>query len=886
MLLKEKNGYPLRMPENNDDLTVVISEFKALPAGAYVGLDTETTGLDYYKDQVVGVCLAYKSPTTIQGFYLPIRHRDYTNLPLERVCKFTNWIIKRFQAVLFNRSFDFSMLEKEDSITIDNPISHDVQILCWEATYEKFPSLKKSYRLYCKKDIDSFAATMEKSGAEIDETSENAHNFGETDPRYTFTYGAYDPVATLELFFKITQMFPYIKVIYPLDNKVSEVIRQLTKQVYTIDYKVIESFKAEQDKILRELQAEIYAIAGYQFKIGSNREKAEALSRFVTLTKKTKKGQFEVSIPVLERIDHPLARALVKYAETHKFINSYLEPLLRTKGTEFRINYKLCEAPTARIASGSSRGNSYYAPINIQSIPSDKEILYIHEDPVLGYIGNSNPEGALGEFETKSGVRKAFTAPEGYCFMTFDFCSEELRITANLSKEPAWIEAIKNGEDLHTATSLQVFGKTDKAHRSKAKTINFGILYGMSVYSLRDRLRISLEEAKAMLARYHQRLVMLTRWIKSVQARGRKTMATSTYYGRVRPLGQYYNSSDPSMIGFADRSAVNTAVQGCIPTTISFEADRLAVKVDSPKNLRSTFKLKNGKEFVLSHRGLNYCYLLLGKSGDFLACDRNHSLFTGGRTLITVNAVESFLQRKKVRMARLQSKMFPTSLPFDRAALKKIASLVKHKTEVPKSRALSNLFWKAWFSRASVTLSPEEACNLRSIASVHGWNLKGKLVGRQVKCRVSPFRRKATRLTTAINLGTLPVASATVRWGAPVYDAQGFLNRNTAADILRIKLCELYQYWKTNKEFQENVIICWSVHDEIEFYVKLEYRAKAFKLIPQLMKVTHENWQVPLEVDGGVGYSWGTCLDGEMDDSGKLVKIKGAVWYDGKEPSS
>ena len=116
------------------------------------------------------------------------------------------------------------------------------------------------------------------------------------------------------------------------------------------------------------------------------------------------------------------------------------------------------------------------------------------------------------------------------------------------------------------------------------------------------------------------------------------------------------------------------------------------------------------------------------------------------------------------------------------------------------------------------------------------------------------------------------------------YACQGFKNRNTAADILRIKLCELYQLWKTNKEFHDNVIICWSVHDEIEFYVKEEYRAKAFKIIPEVMRVEHENWQVPLVVEGGVGYSWGTCLDCDMDENGKIVKVHGAEWYGGNPP--
>lgn len=881
MLQKERNGYVLRMPQTNDDLTQVINEYKQqVKPGDFVGLDTETTGLDYYTDYIVGICISYRIGNDYKGFYLPLRHRDYNNLPLDRCLKFTNWILHKYQAVLFNRSFDFSMLEKEEHITLEGVRSHDVQVLCWEATYAKFPSLKVFYRTYCKKEIDSFASTVSSRKVEESETEENSHNFGETDPTYTFDYGALDPVATLELFFKMQQLFPYIKVIYPLDNKVSEVLRILTKQVYTIDYDKIRLIKQEQEKILRKYQNECYSIAGYQFKIGSSRQKAEALSRFVTLSKKTKKGEFEVSIPVLSEIDHPLARALVGYSETFKFINSYIDPLLRTEGTEFRINYKTVEAPTARIASGSSKGNSYYAPINIQSIPSEEETLYLHKDSVLGYIANDNPEGAVGEYTTKAGIRKAFKAPKGYVFMTFDYANEEMRIVANLSNEPTWINAIKNNEDLHKATAKTVFN--DETKRKSAKTINFGILYGMSVYSLAARLKVSILEGKAIMSRYFQRLNKLDAWIKHVHAKGRRTMATQTYYGRVRPLSQYYNSSDPGMIGFADRSSVNTACQGCIPIQISFEMKDMAVKVGNPNNLKEDYEMSTGQRAVLSYRGVNDCFALFSDEGEFIVCDGNHKLFQkNSKTLRVINAVQSHISHIPVELAPLQKKRISAfTLKRDRAALKKIFLFTRKRDVVYRDKLIETWLWEAYVSNSTIKLPILEAANLRSICSVHGFNLVAKPIDTtSVECRVKLIRPKRVTLTKSIYLDKLNVCSATVTSGHPIYQAQGFENRNTAADVLRIKLCELYSFWKQDKEFHDNVIICWSVHDEVEFYVKEEYRAKAFKLIPQLMKVTHENWQVPLVVEGGIGYSWGTCIDAELDDEGKIVSIPKAKWY-------
>lgn len=338
------------MPESNEEFTQIINEFRALKPGSYVGLDTETTGLDYNKDQVVGVCVARLDDThKYVGYYLPVRHSTQDcNLPAHRVFGFTNWLIKRFRCVLFNRSYDFSMLEREEEVNITTFNHDDCQILCWESRYDKFPSLKKFYRTYCKKDIESFAETMKssrKSEDSLDEIDENSHNFGETDPRYSYPYGAYDPVATLELFFTIMRLFPYTRVIYPLDNKLGEVIRRFTKQEFHVDYDEVRRQLEEEQAKLRQYQREVYEIAGYQFNIKSSREKAEALSRVVTLTVKTKKGAFKVDEEVLKEIDHPLAEAILRWTETFTFVNNTLTKLLTIEGTPFRINYKTCEAP-------------------------------------------------------------------------------------------------------------------------------------------------------------------------------------------------------------------------------------------------------------------------------------------------------------------------------------------------------------------------------------------------------------------------------------------------------------------------------------------------------------------------------------------------------------
>lgn len=878
------------MPENNEEFTQIINEFKALKPGSYVGLDTEDTGLDYNNDQVVGVCVArLDEKYKYVGYYLPVRHNvEGTNLPVSRVFKFTNWLIKRFRCVLFNRSYDFSMLEREEEIEITGFNHDDCQIICWEARYDKFPSLKKFYRLYCKKDIDSFAETVKssrKAEDSLDETDENSHNFGETDPRYSYPYGAFDPVATLELFFTMMKLFPYTRVIYPLDNRLGEVIRRFTKQEYNLDYdEVRRQLEIEQAK-LRQYQREVYEIAGYQFNIKSTREKAEALMRFVTLTVKTKKGQYKVDEEVLKEIDHPLAEAMLKYTEVFTFVNNYLNKLLSVEGTPLRINYKTCEAPTGRLATGQSRGNSFYSPINISAIPSDAEMLYVHKsDGAIPFIANREKEGAIGMVECKAGIRTAFTAPEGYVFMTADFCSEELRVVGNISKEQTFIQAVKDGEDLHMATARKVFGVASKEGRKKVKTINFGVLYGMSVPSLAKRLKVSIFEATKLKARYDQRMSNLTKWIKVQHQRARKNMWVETFFGRRRPLDQWYNTSDPGKIGFANRSAINTPIQGCLPAFCLFEFKDYAVSAKYEQQKLKEHDNPTGGKGVITFRGNSICNFHFSRRGEFFICDTYHKILDDKNHLIQACTLD---KKIKVQLSPLQKKKFLLQGIFSvqKNPLARAVSFIKKKNLVNKEKLLYKLFTQAWLQGESITLSMQDAVNLRTVASLHGWNLVLKdFDGDRCICKLKWSRKKLAKFGALRPLGRMPIASVSVRFGRPTYYSQGVVHKNTAADILRMKLCQLYDKMQTDEYWKDNVIVGWSVYDEIELYVKEGAWRRIFKEFEQFMFYQADNWEIPVEVDTGVGSSWGQCLDLKVDNEGRITGIKKVEWFDGMDP--
>lgn len=322
------NGYKVNLVQSLEDLQYAKDYIKKV-----VGIDTETSGLNYITDTIAGYCFAGGSP--IQGFYYPVRHLIGKNLPIEPIVEYMQYCLDNKKCMLFNKSFDFSMMEKD---CINIPLRgdhHDVQVMVWEATNEKFPGLKPSCKAYLKFEMIEFSDVAGSVG----------YNFRETDPELSFMYAAFDPVATVLLGRKFWNDFPYIRKIYPVDNLCTEVARRMGKIDIKLDYDILRKSLEQEEKVLRELRNKAHQLAGYEFNVGSNRDKAEALNRFVNLTQKTKTGQFCVKDEVLQNIDHPLAQTILAYSKQVKYISSFIKALLAIEGKPFYSNMKLTAVP-------------------------------------------------------------------------------------------------------------------------------------------------------------------------------------------------------------------------------------------------------------------------------------------------------------------------------------------------------------------------------------------------------------------------------------------------------------------------------------------------------------------------------------------------------------
>ena len=439
------------------------------------GLDTETSSLEYKADQTAGVCVSGGvdySPQGYAGYYIPLRHIGYSaNLPVDVVMEFVQWLIDNFQTVLFNRNFDTSMLEY-DGVKI--PFvggMHDAQIMAYSVFNEAYPSLKDYSRRFLKWDMIDFAENKAKD-----------HNFKTTDPTVSYIYAAGDPIATVFLARKLWSTYPYIRKIYKIDNYCLEAVRRLCQNELTLDYDFLESLRDETERHLAEIRTKIYSMSGvYGFNIDSPREKADVLSRFVTLTEKTKSGKFKTDEEALRRLNHPIANLMIDYAQTRVFLKSFVAKMCAYKGRIIRANYNTVNVPSGRLSSGASEGNPYFVPQNMQNCPKEEEKLYLHHHPKIGYVLLREEEGcvrnAKGEpvkYKTKTGLHRAFIPHDkDWVIMSSDYAAQEVRLAANFSRDPNFLEPLLKGEDIHMYVAKQMFGYEDPLHRTKVKIVNF-----------------------------------------------------------------------------------------------------------------------------------------------------------------------------------------------------------------------------------------------------------------------------------------------------------------------------------------------------------------------------------------------------------------------------
>ena len=289
---------------------------------------------------------------------------------------------------------------------------------------------------------------------------------------------------------------------------------------------------------LQEIEKEIYEMAGETFNISSAKQVGEVLFdklKIVEKAKKTKTGQYVTSEEVLQsyRSKHDIIGKILEYRGLKKLLSSYIDALpqlINPRTGRIHTSFNQAVTATGRLSSSNP---------NLQNIPIRDE-------------------------DGKE-IRKAFIPDEGSEFFSADYSQIELRIMAHLSNDPHMIEAFQKDQDIHAATAAKIYKvkleEVTREQRSKAKTANFGIIYGISVFGLAERLNVDRKEAKALIDGYFENYPNVKAYMDQSIQEAREKGYIETIFKRKRYLPDI-NSKNAVVRGYAERNAINAPIQG------------------------------------------------------------------------------------------------------------------------------------------------------------------------------------------------------------------------------------------------------------------------------------------------------------------------------------
>lgn len=580
----------------------------------YMAFDTETTGLDFEEIDLVGYSFCLDGKT---AYYVPVYHFQYSgNLGEESVKFIYDRMCEAKKVFMYNMRYDARIMEyygyKDNKEELDkkrwlyakfdmSKVSYyDVSVPVWIAdTNIKYPSLKWASLHYLGIEQLHF-----------DEVIEDAGSFfylNPSDNQDTVFYAAADALCTFLLATNTVRYFQEGGWSAKFDNVMLYPLLHYENEKIWIEGSVLkEYYKIATDRV-DKLERDVYNMIGNQINLNSPIQVSQAFERLgIDTGQRNDSGAMAVGIKVLadlpkEYVDnYPALRSYIEYKKTAKLISSYIKPFLKEYDRRgyCRFAYKTTEVPTGRLACGKDGKNSFFSPINAQSIPKphvkmedvfdlgDRNLFSKKDNIIMGYkfVYSSYDEngkhiipddsryigwveGMDDDLNIRMSISPKLLKDDGdddFLYTSFDYAAEELRIAANLSREPNWVKAFTSGDDIHKSTACAIWGEEhyNRDYRKMAKYANFSILYGASSHSLYADSRYgfkSLQEAEDFYNKYKKALPVLFQWQDRIIASAKRKGMIQTYFGRPRRLRSYYENRQ---IGFANRSAGNTSVQG------------------------------------------------------------------------------------------------------------------------------------------------------------------------------------------------------------------------------------------------------------------------------------------------------------------------------------
>ncbi len=546
---------------------------RELAEGKCLVVDTETDSLDARQAILVGISLCVQCE---RAWYIPLAHCDAEGttiagqLELDDVLAALRPFLEdtSLPKVGHNLKYDWTVFAnpKNGGILLQGPL-YDTMVGAW-----LIEPGRRSYKLddLCREiniEMTSFAQVTgggKGDGVFCTVPLEDAKNYSCED-----VYGALSLFLHQEPQLKDLGLW---KLFAEVEGPLIPVLARMERTGILVDQKVLAELAEEFHGRLQELEEQIYQCAGRSFNINSPKQLAEILFDELGLPKgrKTKSG-YSTDVKVLERLSakHELPDLILQYRNLAKLTSTYIEKLAglaKKDNGRIHSSFNQCGTATGRLSSSKP---------NLQNIPI------------------RTPEGRR--------IRRAFVAPDGSLLLSGDYSQIDLRVLAHFSGDKALVEAFQSGADIHRKTAAEIFHVAPqlvtKEMRRVAKTINFGIVYGMSSFGLATQLKVSRKEAQSFIDQYFMVYAGVKKYMETIVTQAEKDGYVTTLLGRRRELPDIH-SRNRTRREFARRTAINTPVQGTAADIIKLamlEVDRVLAE----ENLHGQMILQIHDELVL-----------------------------------------------------------------------------------------------------------------------------------------------------------------------------------------------------------------------------------------------------------------------------------------------
>jgi len=560
---KKINSDHYQLIEKDTDLDKYLME--AEEAGE-IAIDTETTSLDSHQAKLVGISLSTKIG---QACYIPIGHSNGKNLIEKNIINKIKPVLqdKSIKKIGQNIKFDYIILYHRG---IDMNSMEDTMLMSYA-----LDAGKNRHNMDALSEIHLGHKTI--SYKDLVGTGKKQINFSDVDIKLAKKYAAEDADITYRLykiFLKNLKSEKLLNIYEIFEKPLIKILALMEINGVKVDKKFLKLLSDKFEKKINNLEKEIFKLSKKEFNIGSTKQLGEVIYNEMKISsmKKTKKGSFATSAQVLEDLafkGHKLPKLVLDWRQVAKLKNTYSDSL------QEHINPTSKRVHTSFLLAATSTGRLASSDPNLQNIPIKSE------------------DG--------KDIRKSFIAEDKYTLISADYNQIEMRILADLADVQELKKAFKNNEDIHSLTASQVFNtnvnKIDSNMRRKAKTINFGIIYGISQYGLAKQIGVSNIEAKDFLNSYFLKFPEIKDYMESTIKFCRRSGYVNNIFGR-RTHITGINDKNFNVRNFQERAAINAPIQGSASEIMRMAMIRIYEKFKEMKNLECKILLQIHDELI------------------------------------------------------------------------------------------------------------------------------------------------------------------------------------------------------------------------------------------------------------------------------------------------